>query len=160
MAKHVGMQMPPDLVAALKGGKIIGTLATFNEEGWPHTTPVQCLYPVSNDAILLSLHKKHTSYSNICWQKRVMISFLDTHNIAYAIKGRAGVIRAPSRIHPEMNIVRIDINDVKSDKSIFVRIDKGVQWSFTSIEAQELYEAMYSELRLMSNTLLKGKVND
>ena len=35
-------------------------------------------------------------------------------NVAYSILGRVGVVRAPSMVHPLMNVVRVDIIDIKS----------------------------------------------
>ena len=32
--------------------------------------------------------------------------FLDENNVAYSVLGRAGVVRAPSLVHPLMNVVR------------------------------------------------------
>ena len=66
------------------------------------------------------------------WQKKVMICFLDENNVAYSILGRAGVVRAPSEVHPLMNVVRLDIIDIKSDASVLMKVDSGVRWSYTS----------------------------
>ena len=82
-----------------------------------------------------------------------MICFLGENNIAYSILGRAGVVRAPSQVHPLMNIVRIDIIDIKSDRSILTRVEHGVTWSYTSPEAQELIENLFAELRVLSKSL-------
>ena len=87
------------------------------------------------------------------WQKKVMLSFMAEGNIAYSLLGRAGVVRAPSMVHPLMNVVRIDIIDIKSDRSILTRIEQGVQWSYTSSEAEELVLNLYKELRDLSRTL-------
>ena len=87
------------------------------------------------------------------WQKKVMLCFLDENNVAYSVLGRAGVVRAPSIVHPLMNIVRIDIIDIKSDRSILTRIDSGVRWSYVSSEAEELSKALMSELKELSRTL-------
>ena len=112
MAKHVGVRLPEDLINVLKSEKTVGILSTFSEKGLPHTTPVQCLYPKGFESILLAIHKDHTGYHNMVWQKKVMICFLDEGNVAYSVLGRAGVVRAPSLIHPLINIVRIDIIDI------------------------------------------------
>ena len=87
------------------------------------------------------------------WQKKVMVCFLGENNIAYSILGRAGVVRAPSEVHPLMNIVRIDIIDIKCDRSILTRVESGVKWSFTSAEAEELVQALFAELRALSKSL-------
>ncbi len=153
MAKHVGVKLPEDLMKILKGGKTVGILATFSEKGLPHTTPIQCIFPKGLESILISIHKDHTGYRNMVWQKKVMMCFLDENNVAYSVLGRAGVVRAPSFVHPLMNVVRIDIIDIKSDRSVLVRVDEGVRWSYTSSEAEELSRALLGELQELAKTL-------
>lgn len=153
MAKHVGAKLPEDLIEVLKGGKTVAVLATFSEKGLPHTTPIQWVYPKGMESILISIHKDHMGYQNMVWQKKVMLCFMDKVNIAYSILGRAGVVRAPSSIHPLMNIVRIDIIDIKSDRSILTRVESGVTWSYVSKESEELCEALLGELKELSKTL-------
>lgn len=147
MAKHVGVKLPDDLLEVLKKGQTVGILATFSEKGLPHTTPIQCLYPKGLESILISIHKDHQGYHNMVWQKKVMICFMDENNVAYSILGRAGVVRAPSEVHPLMNVVRLDIIDIKSDCSVLMRVDSGVRWSYTSWEAEELSISLFNELK-------------
>ncbi len=153
MAKHVGVKLPDDLFAILKGGKTVGVLATFSEKGLPHTTPIQCVYPKGLESILISIHKDHTGYHNMVWQKKVMMCFMDEGNVAYSVLGRSGVVRAPSLVHPLMNVVRIDIIDIKSDRSVLTRVDSGVRWSYTSWEAEELTKGLYNELKELAQVL-------
>jgi len=153
MAKHVGVKLPEDLIKVLKGGKTVGILATFSEKGLPHTTPLNCVYPKGLESILISIHKDHTGYRNMVWQKKVMMCFLDENNVAYSVLGRAGVVRAPSLVHPLMNVVRIDIIDIKSDRSVLVKVDQGVRWSYTSPDAEELSNALLGELKELAETL-------
>jgi hypothetical protein len=153
MAKHVGVKLPDDILAVLKKEMTVAVLATFSEKGLPHTTPIQSIYPKGLESLLLSIHKDHTGYHNMVWQKKVMLCFLDESNVAYSILGRAGVVRAPSIVHPLMNIVRIDIIDIKSDRSMLTRVDAGVRWSYTSPEAEELSRALMNELKDLARTL-------
>lgn len=153
MSKNIGVKLPEDLITVLKSGKTIAVLSTFSEKGLPHTTPVQCIYPKGFESILMSLHKDHTGYHNMVWQKKVMLCFLDGGNVAYSVLGRAGVVRAPSLVHPLMNIVRIDIIDIKSDRSILIRVDTGIRWSYASPEAEELSKALMNELKELARTL-------
>ena len=153
MAKHVGIKLPDDLIELLKKCKTVAVLATFSEKGLPHTTPIQCVYPKGVESLLIAIHKDHTGYHNMVWQKKVMLCFMDEHNIAYSVLGRTGVVRAPSEVHPLMNVVRIDIIDIKCDRSVLVRVDEGVKWSYTSPEAQELCEGLHNELKLLAKTL-------
>lgn len=153
MAKHVGVKLPEDLVSVLKGGKTVAVLATFSEKGLPHTTPIQCVFPKGLESILISIHKDHAGYHNMVWQKKVMLCIMDEGNVAYSVLGRAGVVRAPSQVHPLMNVVRVDIIDIKSDRSVLCRVDSGVRWSYTSPEAEELLTALNQELRDLAQTL-------
>ncbi|MCX5922497.1 MAG: pyridoxamine 5'-phosphate oxidase family protein [Candidatus Dependentiae bacterium] len=153
MAKHVGVKLPEDLITVLKAGKTVAVVATFSEKGLPHTTPIQCVYPKGLESILISIHKDHAGYHNMVWQKKVMVCFMDENNVAYSVLGRAGVVRAPSLVHPLMNVVRIDIIDIKSDRSVLTRVDSGVRWSYVSWEAEELSKGLYNELQELSKTL-------
>jgi hypothetical protein len=153
MAKHVGIKLPEDLVTVLRSEKTVGVLSTFSEKGLPHTTPIQCVYPKGLESILISIHKDHTGYHNMVWQKKVMMCFMDEGNVAYSILGRAGVVRAPSSVHPLMNVVRIDIIDIKSDRSVLTKIDSGVRWSYTSWDAEELTKALMAELKELATVL-------
>lgn len=153
MAKHVGVKLPEDLHAILKKGQTVAVLATFSEKGVPHTTPIQALYPKGSESILISIHKNHQGYHNMVWQKKVMLCFMDEGNVAYSILGRAGVVRAPSSVHPLMNVVHIDIIDIKSDCSVLTKVDSGVRWSYTSWEAEELSVALMNELKEIAKSL-------
>lgn len=153
MAKHVGVKLPEDLLAVLDRGRTVGVLATFSEKGLPNTTPVQCIAAKGLESILLTIHKDHTGYHNMVWQKKVMICFLDEGNVAYSVLGRAGVVRAPSIVHPFMNVVRIDIIDIKCDKSVLTKVESGVRWSYTSSDAEELSNALMNELEELSESL-------
>ena len=108
---------------------------------------------MSRESILISIHKDHAGYHNMVWQKKVMLCFLGEDNTAYSILGRAGVVRAPSEVHPLMNVVRIDIIDIKSDRSILTKVDSGVRWSFSSPEAKELVTALFAELKRLALSL-------
>jgi len=153
MAKHVGVKLPEELYELLKKGRCVAVLATFSDKGVPHTTPIQVMYPKGYESILLSINKSHQGYLNMVWQKKVMICFMEEGSIAYSILGRAGVVRAPSMVHPLMNVVHIDIIDIKSDCSVLTKVDSGVRWSYTSWEAEELSVALFNELKEVSKTL-------
>ncbi|MCB9493682.1 MAG: pyridoxamine 5'-phosphate oxidase family protein [Epsilonproteobacteria bacterium] len=153
MAKHIGVKLPDDLLEYLKTQECLGILATFSEKGVPNTTPIQCIYPKGQESLLLSIHKDHSGYHNMVWQKKVMLCFLGKNNVAYSVLGRAGVVRAPSHVHPLMNIVRIDIIDIKCDRSILAKVEEGVKWSYTASEAEELVRSLYAELKELAQTL-------
>jgi uncharacterized pyridoxamine 5'-phosphate oxidase family protein len=153
MAKHIGIKLPDDLIALLKLDSTVAVLATFSEKGVPHTTPIQWVYPKENEGILMTINKEHEGYHNMVWQKKVMLCFMAKNDIAYSVLGRAGVVRAPSLVHPLMNVVRLDIIDIKCDKSPITQIDQGIQWHYASSEAEELGTALMKELKELAETL-------
>ena len=87
------------------------------------------------------------------WQKKVMLCFMDEGNVAYSVLGRAGIVKAPSSVHPLMNIARIDIVDIKSDRSVLARVEGGVTWSYTTWEAEQLLTSLTNELKDLARTL-------
>ncbi len=153
MAKHVGIKLPEDLINLLKKEKTVAVLATFSEKGLPNTTPIQCIYPKGQESLLMTIHKEHTGYQNMVWQKKVMVCFMGEGNVVYSVLGRTGVVRAPSMVHPLMNVVRMDIIDIKCDRSILTRVDQGILWGYTSDEAEELIKSLFKELRELARTL-------
>lgn len=153
MVKHIGLKFPEDLRTALLNEKPIVVLATFSETGVPHTMPVHIVYPKGDESILMSLHKDSVGYQNMAWQKKVSINVLNGNDVAYTLIGRAGVVRAPSSVHPLMHVVRIDVIEILSDKSALVSIDSGVTWSYTSPEAEEVCTALMGELKELARTL-------
>jgi hypothetical protein len=153
MAKHVGVKLPEDLLDLLKKEKSVAVLATFSEKGLPHTTPICCLVPKGPESLLLTIHKEHIGYHNMVWQKKIMLNIMGENNTAYSILGRAGVVRAPSMVHPLMNVVRVDITDIKCDRSILTRVERGIEWSYTSVEAESLIKNLFLELRDLARVL-------
>jgi hypothetical protein len=131
----------------------VGVLATFSDKGVPSAVPVQWLYPKERESILITIHKEHASYHNMVWQKKVTICFMAEDNVVYSVLGRSGVVRAPSNVNPLMNVVRIDIIEIQNEKSLLTTIDAGVQWSYTSPDAQEVGEALMDELKELASVL-------
>lgn len=82
-----------------------------------------------------------------------MVNFMDEPDVAYSILMRAGVMRAPSLVHPFMNIVRLDAIDIKCDRYVLSEIITGVRQKITFQDAQELYDALMGELKELSRTL-------
>ena len=83
MSKHVGIKLPEDLLTIIKNGQTVAVLATFSEKGLPHTTPIQSIYPKGQESLLMSIHKEHTGYHNMVWQKKIMLCFLDENNAIF-----------------------------------------------------------------------------
>jgi hypothetical protein len=146
-------KLPENLLALLEEGKTVAVLATFNDQGEPHQMPVSCMYPAGKESILIAMQAEHNTYNNLVWQKKVSMNFLAEHNLAYTLLGRAGVVRAPSKVHPMMNIVRIDLIDFKSNTNVLQTVEHRVVTRPTSPEAADLLSALMQELKELANDL-------
>lgn len=140
-------KLPENLLALFNEGNIVAVLATFNEHGDPHQMPVSCMYPAGKEGFFITLQKDHETYNNLVWQKKVSLNFLAENNLAYTILGRAGVVRAPSEVHPLMNIVRVDLIDIKSNTTVLATVESRVIIKPTSAEAEMLLNALREELK-------------
>jgi hypothetical protein len=146
-------KLPENLLALLHEGKTVVVLATFNDQGEPHQMPLSCIYPAGKEGFLTAIQPEHMSYNNLVWQKKVSLCFLAEGNIAYTILGRAGVVRAPSKTHPLMNIVRIDLIDFKSNVNVLQTVESRVTTRPTSAEADDLLSALLQELKELASEL-------
>ena len=147
MIKNIGIELPQEVCNVIKNEKVMGILATYSDKGIPHVTLVNTLYPKNRESILLTLLNNQIGYHNMVWQKKAMLSIVDEGNIVCNILGRAGIVRAPSRVHPLMHIAQIDVIDILQDQSSLVSITSGIKWEHISADAQTLYDALMRELK-------------
>lgn len=145
------MQLPVTLVEALKQEPLMCTMASFSQEGIPHIYPIHFIYPIGKCSLLIMMDARCTAYKNMTWQKKVMLSFMNKKNMSYSILMRAGVVRAPSFSHPEMNIVRVDTIEIFDNKSPFIQINQPVQWQYLSPEIEELCQYVMDEIKLVAD---------
>ena len=56
-------------------------------------------------------------------------------------------------LETEVDANTLDIIDIKSDRSVLSKVDKGIQWSYASQEAEELLKALLNELKELAESL-------
>lgn len=152
-ARQQGMRMPQDLVLALNEEATIAIMGTFSEIGLPRTTPIHFMLPKEPDSIIIALDKECLGYQNLVWQKKVSLCVLEEGNIAYSLLCRAGVIKAPSEVHPLMNIIRLDVIEIHKVSSPVFNIETGIRCAYTCFDAKDLSIALRDELRKITQTL-------
>ncbi len=153
MIKNIGIELPQDVYNLLRERNVMALLATYSDKGIPHITPIHTLFPKNKESILLCMLNNQIGYQNMVWQKKVMLTIIEGPNIVCHILGRAGIVRAPSRVHPLIHIAQIDVIDILPEQSMLVTIESGIQWGYTSSEAQTLYEALMRELKECAENL-------
>lgn len=153
MIKNIGIEIPQDVYDILKNEKIIGILTTFSEKGIPYMTPISTIYPKNKESILIAILAENIGYKNMVWQKKVTFSLIESNNMCINLVGRSGVVRAPSKTHPLINIAQIDIIDVIQDDSLFVAIESKIKWKHFSPEMKNLHESLMRELQECANVI-------
>lgn len=148
------IQLPLDLIAALKNGNVTCILATFSDKGLPYAAPIHFIYPVGMSSLIFSIDKKSMSYKHLIWQKKITICFMAKGNMVYSVIGRAGVIKAPSEWHPDMYVVRMDTVTVYKERSQLIKVDSAARVSPATNEVGELQGAMMEELEAMAGYLV------
>lgn len=146
MIKNIGIEISEEIFSILKNGKILAFLTTYSDKDVPFLTGITTLYPKNRESILLTMISDSISYRNMVWQKKVTLSIFESNNNCVHIIGRAGVLLAPSRIHPLMHVAQIDIIDIVNEAPMLVNIESGVKWKHISSESKILHDALIKEL--------------
>jgi hypothetical protein len=148
------IQLPLDLIGALKYGNVTVILATFSDQGLPYAAPIHFIYPVGMSSLIFTIDKKSLSFMHLVWQKKIALCFLAKGNMVYTVVGRAGVIKAPSEFHPEMNIIRFETITVHREKSQLVKVDSGARFSPAAKELADVDDLLGEELETMAGYLV------
>lgn len=140
------IQFPLDLLTYLKQPKANCIMATFSEEGLPHAAPIHVMYLLGKASLLVCMDKNTLTYDYMVWRKKVSLCFIGKNNMVYTVLCRAGVMKAPSNVHPEMNIVRIDVVTVHKERDFLFSIDSGIKAHTVNEVSGEFYEMLLEEL--------------
>ncbi len=146
MIKNIGIEIPQEISDIVKSEKCLALIATFSEKTLLHMTPISTICQKNKESFLIAMLSDNIGYKNLVWQKKVLVSFLESPEITIHIVGRAGIVRAPSKTHPLIHIAQIDIIDIIKEDSMLVHIDTGLKWKHISNEMKNLHEMIMKEL--------------
>jgi len=147
MIKNIGVEISQEIFSILKNGKCLVFITTYSDKGVPHLSAVSTIYPKSKESILITMLADSVTYKNMVWQKKVILSIYEAGNIAIHITGRAGVLLAPSRVHPLMHVSQIDVIDVTEEIPMLINIENGIKWKHASSETKVLHDTLIKELQ-------------
>ena len=114
MIKNIGIEMSQETYLGIKNNRLVGMLTTYSDKGLPSLMPISTLYPKNRESIIVALPSSSEAYKNMVWQKKVVLSFVESFPLNVHIIARAGVLRAPSQVHPMMHIAQIDPDSIHS----------------------------------------------
>ncbi len=150
---NMGNKLTKEIQAKISAKENLAFLATVDSNGIPNLTAVPFYIIKDEESLLFAIHRDNPAYRNLVKSKKVIFSIYDENDICLHIFGRAGVVSAPSDTHPMMNLVRIDVINVKGDTSAYFSVASGVRVKYKDDKAKRFKTAMISELKKVANQL-------
>ncbi|OGL39819.1 MAG: hypothetical protein A3C43_12330 [Candidatus Schekmanbacteria bacterium RIFCSPHIGHO2_02_FULL_38_11] len=153
ISNSLGTKITKEIQAKINPKDNLAFLATVDSSGIPNLTTIPFYMIKDEESLLFAIHKDNSAYRNLIKSKKVIFSIYDENDTCLHIFGRAGVVSAPSDTHPMMNIVRIDVINIKGDTSAYLSIVSGVRVKYKDDKAKRFKTAMLSELKKVANQL-------
>jgi len=153
ITNNLGNKLSKEIQARFNQKDGLAFLATVDTNGIPNLTAIPFFIAKDEESLLLAIHKDNQSYKNLVKSKKVIFSVYDENDTCLHIFGRAGVVRAPSDTHPMMNIVRIDVINIRSDTSPYLSVIHGVKVKYKDEKAKRFRAAMIAELKKVATQL-------
>ena len=150
---NLGNKLTKEIQSKISQKDNLAFLASVDSNGIPNLTAIPFYIIKDEESLLFAIHKDNPAYKNLVKSKKVIFSIYDENDVCFHIFGRAGVVSAPSDTHPMMNIVRIDVINVKGDTSSYFSIASGIRVKYKDDKAKRFRTAMVSELKKVANQL-------
>lgn len=146
MSKNLGDSLTNDVIAILSSRIPTVIVATTSPDGYPNTTPIHLVHVKSPKTIYLAMARRHQGVKNLRETGKVMVNLVEGPNMAVSFKGHAEVIREEMRCSRPMCIVKVDVLEVKSDRT-HVEVSAGIR-HFCRTEAGERFcHDVFTEMR-------------
>ncbi|OGL38829.1 MAG: hypothetical protein A2149_06795 [Candidatus Schekmanbacteria bacterium RBG_16_38_11] len=153
ISELVGTKLGKEIQDKLNQQDSLAFLATVDLNNIPSLTAISFFIAKDEESLLLAIHKDNPNYRNLVKSKKVIFSIYNDNDSYLHIFGRAGVVKAPSDTHPLMNIVRIDVINIKSERSSYFSVIQGVKIKFKDEKSKRFRTAMLSELKKVATQL-------
>jgi len=104
----------------------VAIVATIDPDGAPRTAPFGSLRAVNPRLLRLACNRHHDTYSNLCRDARVSVAVLAPGEVAVSIRGRARVVKHGMAVGEYLNVLEIDVEEVKNDMMRRGAIESGI----------------------------------
>ncbi len=126
--------------------RVISTVGTVNEDGWPNTAPMSLFYCPDERTILAGMVRASQTATNIRRDGRVMIEMVFGGDIVFGIRGKGAVMKEPLECSEATMAFKIDVVSVKRDTSPAQIVTSGPSCTPRSEKAMEYEKAAWKEL--------------
>lgn len=147
MSKIIGNSLPPEIIELFNKQLTTVTLSTISKEGYPHAMPVHLIIAKDSKTIRMALVKVHKTVENIKANGEVFITVLEEGDQALGIRGKAKIVKEPMDGNIAMCIVEVKVEEIKSDTTPTVIVEKGITFKHRSEKTEHFFHTMFSELR-------------
>jgi hypothetical protein len=114
------------LIKANRAINPVAIVATIDPDGAPRTAPFGSLRAVSPRLLRLACNRHHDTHANLSRDPRVSVAVLAPGDVAVSIRGRARVVKHGMAVGEYLDVLEIDVEEVKNDMMRRGAIESGI----------------------------------
>lgn len=126
--------------------RVISTVGTVNEDGWPNTAPMSLFYCPDDRTIIAGMVKTSQTAANIRRNGRIIIQMVFGGDVVFGIRGKGTVLEEALECSDATMAFRIEVVSVKRDTSPAQLVTSGPTCTPRSDKAVEYEKAAWKEL--------------
>jgi len=126
--------------------RVISTVGTVNEDGWPNTAPMSLFYCPDDRTIIAGMVKTSQTAANIRRNGRIIIQMVFGGDVVFGIRGKGTVLKEALECSDATMAFRIEVVSVKRDTSPAQLVTSGPTCTPRSDKAVEYEKAAWKEL--------------
>jgi len=126
--------------------RVISTVGSVNEDGWPNTAPMSLFYCPDDRTIIAGMVKTSQTAANIRRNGRIIIQMVFGGDVVFGIRGKGTVLKEALECSDATMAFRIEVVSVKRDTSPAQLVTSGPTCTPRSDKAVEYEKAAWKEL--------------
>lgn len=132
--------------------RVISTVGTVTEDGWPNTAPMSLFYCPDERTIIAGMVRASQTAANIRRDSRVIIEMVFGGDVVFGIRGKGTVLKEALECSDATMAFKIDVVSVKRDTSPAQIVISGPACTPRSERAEEYEKAAWKELIGLGST--------
>ena len=132
--------------------RVISTVGTVNEDGWPNTAPMSLFFCPDEETIVAGMVRSSQTATNIRRDGRVIIEMVFGGDVVFGIRGKGTVQKEALECSETTMAFKIDVVSVKRDTSPAQIVTSGPSCTPRSDRAVEYEKAVWKELIEIAST--------
>lgn len=126
--------------------RVISTVGTINEDGWPNTAPMSLFFCPDEKTIIAGMVRTSQTAANIRRNGRLIIQVVSGGDVVFGIRGKGTVLKEALDCSEATMAFRIEVVSVKRDTSPAQLVTSGPACTPRSERAADYEKAAWREL--------------